>query len=86
MNLASVKPGDIVEIDRKGRRYFARVLAHSRSELEIQPLSAAERGLTHGSAVAYGTATARTVIGVWHANRATRARQIAASDDEQATA
>ena len=72
MNLASLKPGDIIEVDKKGRRFFAistkrlgtgAVLAGG--ELVIRPL---ERG------VSYRQASSREVVGIWHANKATRGR------------
>ena len=72
MNLASLKAGDIVEIDKKGRRFFAifkRRLGIGASlaggDLVIQPL---QRG------VSYRQATSREVVGVWHANKQTRGR------------
>ena len=55
-------PGDIVEIDKKGRRFHALVEAleqsasGSRFELELRPLA---RG------VSYRRATVREVVGVW---------------------
>ena len=55
-------PGDIVEVDKKGRRFHALVEALEQSasggrfELELRPL---HRG------VSYRRATVREVIGVW---------------------
>jgi hypothetical protein len=55
-------PGDIVEIDKKGRRFHALVEALEQSasggrfELELRPLA---RG------VSYRQATVREVVGVW---------------------
>ena len=55
-------PGDIVEVDKKGRRFHALVetleqsASGGRFELELRPL---HRG------VSYRRATVREVIGVW---------------------
>ena len=57
-----VAPGDIVEIDKKGRRFHALVEALEQSasggrfELALRPLA---RG------VSYRRATVREVVGVW---------------------
>jgi hypothetical protein len=65
VTLSSVKVGDLVEVDKRGRVFTARVRATGGEELEIRPLDAR---------VSYFTATAREVTGVWHANAATRRR------------
>jgi hypothetical protein len=68
MQLAAVKPEDIVRVDKKGRVFVAFVIAKRRGALEIEPIS-------HG--ISYTTATAREVTGHWaqrkpaHADRAT---------------
>jgi len=56
-----IAAGDIVEIDKKGRRFHALVTRldqqdSGRFELEFRPL---ERGIT------FRTATVREVVGVW---------------------
>ena len=57
-----IAPGDIVEVDKKGRRFHALVEALEQSasggrfELELRPL---HRG------VSYRRATVREVVGVW---------------------
>jgi hypothetical protein len=57
-----IGPGDIVEVDKKGRRFHALVesleqsSSGSRFELELRPLA---RGVT------YRRATVREVVGVW---------------------
>lgn len=61
-----IAPGDIVEIDKKGRRFHALVTTvdqrdSGRFELELRPL---ERGIT------FRQATVREVIGVWRRSRA----------------
>lgn len=61
----SIAPGDIVEIDRKGRRFHALVTAieqreSGRFDLEVRPL---DRRST------WRTATVREVVGVWRKSR-----------------
>ena len=56
MELASVRPDDIVRVDKKGRVFEAFVLRKRRGGLEIAPL---QRGIT------YTTASAREVICHW---------------------
>jgi hypothetical protein len=56
-----IAPGDIVLVDKKGRRFHAEVVAldqgeSGRYELEVRPI---ERGIT------WRTASVREVIGVW---------------------
>jgi hypothetical protein len=56
-----IAPGDIVEVDKKGRRFHALVAAVARREsgrfeLDVRPL---------GRGVSYRRATVREVIGVW---------------------
>jgi hypothetical protein len=56
MQLASVRPDDIVRVNKKGRVFEALVLARREGRLEIEPL---QRGIT------YTTASAREVICHW---------------------
>jgi hypothetical protein len=56
MQLASVRPDDIVRVNRKGRVFEALVLGKSEGGLKIEPL---QRGIT------YTTASAREVICHW---------------------
>lgn len=72
MNTASLKSGDIVQVDKKGRRFHAVLVkrlaigaALAGGELVIRPLDAR---------ISYRQATAREVIGIWHANKQTAAR------------
>jgi hypothetical protein len=56
-----IAPGDIVEIDRKGRRFHALVRGleqrdSGRFELELRPLD---------SRISYRRATVREVVAVW---------------------
>jgi hypothetical protein len=67
-----IAPGDIVEIDRKGRRFHALVTAieqrgSGRFDLELRPLDGRST---------WRTATVREVVGVWR-----RARRSTAADD-----
>jgi hypothetical protein len=62
----SIGPGDIVELDKKGRRFHALVteleqVASGRFELSLRPLD---------SRISYRSATVREVIGVWRKARA----------------
>jgi hypothetical protein len=65
MQLASVRPDDIVRVNKKGRVFEALVLAKREGQLEIEPL---QRGIT------YTTASAREVICHW-AKRGRRNRR-----------
>ena len=56
MQLASVRPDDIVRVNKKGRVFEALVLGKRKGRLEIEPL---QRGIT------YTTASAREVICHW---------------------
>jgi hypothetical protein len=56
MQLAPVRPGDIVRVNKKGRVFEALVRAKRKGELEIEPI---QRGIT------YTTASAREVICHW---------------------
>ena len=57
----AIGPGDIVEVDKKGRRFHALVTGldqaeTGRFELGLHPLD---------SRISYRTATVREVVGVW---------------------
>jgi hypothetical protein len=61
----SIGPGDIVEVDKKGRRFHALVteleqVSSGRFELSLRPLD---------SRISYRSATVREVIGVWRKSR-----------------
>jgi hypothetical protein len=61
----SIGPGDIVEIDKKGRRFHALVceldqLDSGRFELSVRPLD---------SRISYRRATVREVVAVWRRAR-----------------
>jgi hypothetical protein len=61
----SIGPGDIVEVDKKGRRFHALVteleqVESGRFELNVRPLD---------SRISYRTATVREVVGLWRKAR-----------------
>jgi hypothetical protein len=56
MQLASIRPDDIVRVDKKGRIFEAFVLAKNKGGREIDPI---QRG------VSYTTASAREVVCHW---------------------
>lgn len=61
----AIGPGDIVEVDKKGRRFHALVreleqLESGRFELSLRPLD---------SRVSYHRASVREVVGVWRKAR-----------------
>jgi hypothetical protein len=68
VNISSVKRGDVVEADVKGRRFLAKITG-DRSPLGHLPIKPLDDRVT------YRSVTARQVVGIWHANKATRARQ-----------
>lgn len=56
-----IAPGDVVEVDKKGRRFHAVVIAldqreSGRFELELRPLD---------NRISYRSASVREVIGLW---------------------
>ena len=60
-----IAPGDIVEVDKKGRRFHALVteleqVESGRFHLSVRPLD---------SRISYRQATVREVIGVWRRSR-----------------
>lgn len=69
MTLGGVGPGDIVLADRKGRRFYAIVIARCERELKVEPI---DRRVT------YHRVKAREVIGIWRKSRATGARNVEA--------
>ena len=75
MELASVRPDDIVRVNKKGRVFEAFVLAKGKGELEIAPI---QRGIT------YTTASAREVICHWAKRGRPRPRRPQASVDAAA--
>ena len=69
MTLGSVKAGDIVLADRKGRRSFAVVIERRERERELQ-VEPIDRRVT------YHVVKAREVIGIWHKTRARTGRAV----------
>jgi hypothetical protein len=65
MSLGAVRAGDIMEVDRKGRRFFAIVVERRERELEVEPI---DRRVT------YRRVKAREVIGIWHKTRSRNGR------------
>lgn len=63
MNISSVNAGDIVRVDKKGRRFLAFVDGRDNGGLAVTPVNRHET---------YRTASAREVIGIWRASSATR--------------
>jgi hypothetical protein len=68
MTLGGVNAGDIVLADRKGRRFYAVVIARRDRELEVEPI---DRRVT------YRRIKAREVIGIWRKSRAKNGSQLA---------
>ncbi|HWC27916.1 MAG TPA: hypothetical protein VG474_15100 [Solirubrobacteraceae bacterium] len=66
MQLSSVDSGDIVLVDKKGRVFHAVVEAIDGQQLKVAPI---ERHNT------WRTATAKEIIGIWRASKATRTRR-----------
>lgn len=62
MTIASVKEGDIVEVDKGGRLFFALVTDRRRG-LAIKPLS---------SGITYRSASAREVVGHYRRSKGSR--------------
>lgn len=61
MTLGGVNPGDIVLADRKGRLFYAIVIARRGREVDVEPI---DRRIT------YRRVRAREVIGIWRKSRA----------------
>ncbi|MDP8968077.1 MAG: hypothetical protein M3N04_05715 [Actinomycetota bacterium] len=66
MQLSSLDSGDIVLLDKKGRVFYALVEAIDGQQLKVAPID------RHNT---WRTATAKEVIGIWRASKATRARR-----------
>ncbi len=67
MTLGTVKAGDIILADRKGRRFYAIVIERRGHELEIEPI---DRPIT------YRRVKAREVLGIWRKSRAQKGRVV----------
>lgn len=61
MTLASVHPGDLVEVDIRGTRFIAKVTAKDRQGLAIEPI---------GRAYTWRRASAQQVVEHWRKRRA----------------
>lgn len=75
MRLASIRPGDLVLIDRRGRRFHALVMNVSDRELTIAPI---ERGIS------YRTARARDIEVHWRRAGRTRPRERGETCEQEA--
>lgn len=77
MNLQNVHAGDIVECDRRGRRFFALVTSDPEPSPSGGPSTIAIRPITAG--ITYRNANAPQVIGHYRrSKRSARAREEAA--------
>jgi hypothetical protein len=66
LDLHSLQPEDIVEVDRRGLKFLAVVKRVENGTVHLVPI---DRGIT------YFRAPARQIVGIWHANKATRRRR-----------
>lgn len=66
MELHTIQPEDIVEVDRRGFKFLAIVKRVDTGTVHVVPI---DRGVT------YFRAPARQIVGIWHANKATRRRR-----------
>ncbi|MFZ0380826.1 MAG: hypothetical protein WCD11_03840 [Solirubrobacteraceae bacterium] len=69
MTLGGLGPRDIVLAGRKGRRFYAIVIARCERELEVEPIDCR---------VTYRRVKAREVIGLWRKSRAKCASNVEA--------
>jgi hypothetical protein len=68
MTTNNIKVGDIIEVDKRGRRFYAKVRAVG---VDVAPGAALEfQAISHG--VSYRTCTSREVVGHYRASKATR--------------
>lgn len=72
MKLTSVREGDIVEVDVKGRRFFAQVKGKDQTGVTVKPITP---GIT------WQRATARQIIGHWRKSRQAATTREAANVD-----
>ena len=63
MTLSTIRPGDIIEVDKKGRKFHALVSHVDSGAVDFRPL---------GAGISYRSATAREVVGHWRASKSTR--------------
>lgn len=69
MNTASIKAGDVVLVDKRGRRFHALVKEREGRSFTVRPLDAR---------INYHQATSNEIVGAWLANKQTRERGVAA--------
>ena len=63
MDVSSVKPGDIVEVDKKGRRFHAIVREKQVKGVSVFVVAPLDRRIN------YFSCTANEVVGIWHKSR-----------------
>jgi hypothetical protein len=73
MDTGSLKPGDLVEVDKRGRRFHSEFRRRLGVGAELAGGSLVIAPLQKG--VSYRQATSREIVGIWHANKQTRARK-----------
>jgi antitoxin (DNA-binding transcriptional repressor) of toxin-antitoxin stability system len=69
MTITTVRRGDIVEIDKNGRLFFAVVTARRRSGLEILPITAG---------ISFRSCVSREVVGHYRRSKNSRVPAVAA--------
>jgi hypothetical protein len=74
MTLGTVRVGDVVLADRKGRRFFALVTGKRQRELEVEPID---------RRVNYHHIRAREVVEVWHKRRRRNGTAKPEGEDQQ---
>lgn len=62
MTLQGIRAGDIVEVDKRGRRFLAYVRGRESREVLIRPVD---------RRISYSTATAREIVDHWRRRRTT---------------
>jgi hypothetical protein len=63
VKLTGIRPGDIVEVDKRGDTFYATAGRVGNGEVRFVP---------HSRRVTYQSATAREVVGHWRASKETR--------------
>jgi len=71
MKLAQIHPGDLIEVDKRGRRVFARVIEISDAVVQFEPLC---------PGISYRHASAREIVAHW---RKAGRRAVRPSDEPQ---
>jgi hypothetical protein len=74
MKLAQIHPGDLIEVDKRGRRVFAKVIEISDAVVQFEPLC---------PGISYRHASAREIVAHW---RKAGRRASRLSDEREASA